>query len=210
MTRDSSGRRVLGQVFKHFAVLGGVFADSPARAKLQYTQGSFLAYFGCAFCKLMGTMCGRVVRYLGYCRPVLTTAGAGQGNSFQMGRSDGRLLKRVEQRAQALAAALNKARGFKPPPGNRFKGLSLILRDLYWVHPTRLWVVPFCHAFYLGVFKGWLNRVFEKEERKGAQVCCNSSDSAPAHGFCDVVYAVGAVTPTCWCLHVKMPAHCMQ
>ncbi|KAF6249641.1 hypothetical protein COO60DRAFT_1686595 [Scenedesmus sp. NREL 46B-D3] len=167
--RDSAGAIVWGAMFLHFAVLGGVYADSPARAKLNFSIGSFLAYFACPFCKLAGTLRGKTVRFLGYCLPVLTPAGVGKGKWFQMGASDGRLLQPPEQIAQAIAAAFNRARGFQPPPGNRYKGYSLLLRDLYWVHPSRLFVVPFCHAFHLGIFKDLMHLLFGKEARSGAR-----------------------------------------
>ena len=108
--RDSSGAIILGAAFLHFAVLGGVFADSPAAAALRYSIKSFTAYFSCAFCKLVGTMCDGAVRFCGYIKPVLTPAGAGQGRSYQMGAQDGRLLSDLEQRAQAAAAAVNDQR----------------------------------------------------------------------------------------------------
>ncbi|KAF6250103.1 hypothetical protein COO60DRAFT_1629987 [Scenedesmus sp. NREL 46B-D3] len=139
------------------------------RAKLNFSIGSFLAYFACPFCKLAGTLRGKTVRFLGYCLPVLTPAGVGKGKWFQMGASDGRLLQPPEQIAQAIAAAFNRARGFQPPPGNRYKGYSLLLRDLYWVHPSRLFVVPFCHAFHLGIFKDLMHLLFGKEARSGAR-----------------------------------------
>ncbi|WIA36729.1 hypothetical protein OEZ86_008001 [Tetradesmus obliquus] len=163
--RDSSGAIILGAAFLHFAVLGGIYADSPAAAALRYSIKSFTAYFSCAFCKLVGTMCDGTVRFCGYIKPVLTPAGAGQGRSYQMGAQDGRLLSDLEQRAQATAAAFNRARGFEPPHGNRFKGFSPLLR-LYWVRVSSLFVVPFSHAFHLGIFKGLISSMFAKESKQ--------------------------------------------
>jgi hypothetical protein len=112
-------------------------------------------------------MTAGVVRYKGYAAAVETTVGAGTGQEFQMGAANSnRLLAEVEQRAQAAAAAYNRARGYEPPPGNRFKGYSPLLRDLYWVHFGRLWVVPFCHAFFLGVFKNLMSLICAKECRQ--------------------------------------------
>ncbi|KAF6249803.1 hypothetical protein COO60DRAFT_1706343 [Scenedesmus sp. NREL 46B-D3] len=54
----------------------------------------------------------------------------------------------------------------EPPPGNRFKGFSPLLRDLYWVRPTSLFVVPFSHAFFLGVFKRLISLMFAKESKQ--------------------------------------------
>ncbi|WIA42402.1 hypothetical protein OEZ86_008403 [Tetradesmus obliquus] len=107
----------------------------------------------------------RSVRFCGYIKPVLTPAGAGQGRSYQMGAQNGRLLSHLEQRAQATAAAFNRARGFEPPHGNRFKGFSPLLR-LYWVRVSSLFVVPFSHAFHLGIFKGLISSMFAKESKQ--------------------------------------------
>lgn len=151
-----------------------------------YTICSFTAYLSCGFCKLMGTMKGKTVRYLGYAEPVKTTQGVGAGQEYQMGDTPGargRIMTSQEIKAQAVAAEYFKARGFEPPPGNRFKGHSPLMRLLYWVEPKRLWVVPFCHAFYLGVVKDFLQLVFSKKTRKAtvglsvsytvaAQLCC--------------------------------------
>ena len=49
------------------------------------------------------------------------------------------------------------------------KGFSPLLK-LHYVHSNRLWIVPFCHAFYLGVFKDCLNAIFAKKAPEGAQV----------------------------------------
>lgn len=159
-----------GPPFTHYAVLGGVYADSPARAKLMYTIASWIAYFACPFCKLVGTLVNKVVRYLGYAEPVATTQGVGRGKSYQMGRPDGRLLTNREVTAQAVAAEYYRARGLEPPPGNRFKGNSPLLRGLYYVDPVRLWVIPFCHAFYLGVFKNFMQVVTGKKGKVCAVV----------------------------------------
>lgn len=168
--RDEDGKLEKGPQFTHYAVLGAVYADSPARAKLQYALLSWTAYLTCPFCKLMGTMKNKVVRYLGYAEPVPTTQGVGKGKSFQMGRADGRLLSDRETKAQAVAAEYYRARGFEPPPGNRYKGYSPLVRGLWYVNAARLFVVPFCHAFYLGVLRNFLNIVFSKKP-KGNQVC---------------------------------------
>jgi len=164
--RDASGNVTQGEPFHHYAVLGGVHADSPARCKLMYTIASFTAYLACAFCKLMGTKVGHVVRYLGYAAPVTTTAGVGLGKEYQMGVQDGRVLSEAEMRAQAATAEYYRACRLEPPPGNRFKGYSPLISDLYWVDPRRLWIVPFCHAFYLGVFKDLMKLMFAKKTRQ--------------------------------------------
>jgi hypothetical protein len=167
---DEHSKRKVGAAFTHYAVLGGVYADSPARAKLMYTIASWIAYLACPFCKLVGTLTSGVVRYLGYASPVTTTQGVGKGQEFMMGRGDGRLLSAKEAKAQAIAAEYHRARGFEPPPGNRFKGHSPLLRRLYYVHPQRLWVLPYCHAFFLGVFKDFMKLLCAKKTNKRSQV----------------------------------------
>lgn len=179
LVRDSTGAVTEGEPFHHYAVLGGVHADSPARSKLMYTLGSFTAYLACAFCKLMGTKVGSVIRYLGYASPVLTTVGVGVGTEHHMAVEAGRerLLSVEEMKAQAAAAEYYKACRLEPPPGNRFKGYSPLVRDLYWVDARWLWIVPFCHAFYLGVLKDYVRLLFDKKESK--QVL----HYRPGHGF---------------------------
>lgn len=174
--RGADGEVSTATPFTHYAVLGAVYADSPARSKLMYSLGSFTAYLACAYCKLTGTMVGRVVRYLGYAKSVATTMGVGAGKNYQMGGSAQaperreRLMTESEIKAQAVAAEFYRARGFEPPPGNRLKGYSPVLRNLYWVEPRRLFVVPFCHAFHLGVFKDFMQCVFAKKTRKARPV----------------------------------------
>jgi hypothetical protein len=172
--RDSSGQVVEGAPFHHYAVLGGVHADSPARSKLMYTIASFTAFLACAFCKLMGTKVCGVVRYLGYAEPVLTTVGVGVGKLFHMGPTGAsdRLMSDAEMKAQAAAAEYYKARKLEPPPGNRYKGFSPLVRDLYWVDPRRLFIVPFCHAFYLGMFKDLMKMMFAKKQRAEVRPAC--------------------------------------
>jgi hypothetical protein len=131
-----------------------------------YTIKCFIAYLACPFCKLYGTLKNGIVRFCGFNEPVLTPVGAGQGSSFQMGAQDGRLLTDIEMRAQAAAAAFNRARGFEPPPGNRFKGFSPLLCNLYWVLPSTLFVVPFSHSFFLGVFKQLISSMFAKKSKQ--------------------------------------------
>jgi hypothetical protein len=168
--RNCSGAIKEGEPFLHYAVLGGVYADSPARASLMYTIKCFIAYLACPFCKLYGTLKNGTVRFFGYTEPVPTPVGAGQGSSFQMGvqlqGEPARLLTDIEMRAQAAAAAFNRARGFEPPPGNRFKGFSPLLRDLYWVLPSTLFVVPFSHSFFLGIFKNLISSMFAKKSKQ--------------------------------------------
>jgi hypothetical protein len=78
----------------------------------------------------------------------------------------------AEMKAQAAAAEYYKARKLEPPPGNRYKGFSPLVRDLYWVDPRRLFIVPFCHAFYLGMFKDLMKMMFAKKQRAEVRPAC--------------------------------------
>ena len=50
------------------------------------------------------------------------------------------------------------------------KGHTPLVRCLHYVDFNRIWIVPFCHAFYLGVFKDFLNAVFAKKSAGTDQV----------------------------------------
>ena len=69
-----------------------------------------------------------------------------------------------------LLAILFLDAGLETPSHIPIKGLSPLLK-LHYVDFNRLWVVPFCHAFYLGVFKDFLDAIFAKRASDGAQVC---------------------------------------
>ncbi|WIA19765.1 hypothetical protein OEZ85_005679 [Tetradesmus obliquus] len=175
--RDPNTSAILaGTAFLHFAVLGAVYADSPARAKLMYTVASWTAYLVCPFCIMVGTMVDDVVRYLGYAHAVAITKGYGAGKTCSMtGGGDDRYVDEFVNRVRAHAAEQYRAAGVQPPDNSPFKGLSPFLsEDLYWVDANRLWIVPFCHAFFLGVFKDFLEAIFAKgaaaQESKVPQV----------------------------------------
>jgi hypothetical protein len=163
--RDPNTSAILaGTAFLHFAVLGAVYADSPARAKLMYTVASWTAYLVCPFCIMVGTKVDDVVRYLGYAHAVAITKGYGAGKTCSMtGDGDDRYVDEFVNRVRAHVAEQYRAAGVQPPDNSPFKGLSPFLsEDLYWVDANRLWIVPFCHAFFLGVFKDFLEAIFAK------------------------------------------------
>lgn len=169
-----------GSAFIHFAVLGAVYADSPARAKLMYTLASWTAYLACPFCMLAGTKVDDVVRYLGFAAAVAVTRGMGAGKqlSMELSAADNRLVPENLQRVRAAVAEQYRTRGVQPPDNSPFKGFSPLLDpELYWVHANRLWIVPFCHAFFLGVFKDFLDAVFAKgaANEQVSLTCCDNS-----------------------------------
>jgi hypothetical protein len=101
-----------GQQFHHMVMLAAVYADSPARAKLQYAVASWTAYFCCTFCYLMGTMCDGTVRYLGYAKPAPVTTGSHAGKSFQLGvRDSSRVVTSKEQLARTHTAHVRYVAG---------------------------------------------------------------------------------------------------
>ena len=68
-----------------------------------YAVASWTAYFTCPFCKLMGTMCDTVVRYLGYSKPAEVSRGQHDGCCFQMGVNDSsRMFTHQQQVARAV------------------------------------------------------------------------------------------------------------
>jgi hypothetical protein len=83
-----TGRVTFGAAITHLVMLSGVYADSPARAKLMYTVASWTSYFTCAFCSLIGSSVDAVVRFLGYAQPVQVDRGPDAGEQYQMGVQD--------------------------------------------------------------------------------------------------------------------------
>jgi len=159
-----TGKVTAGAAFRHMVMLTGIYADSPARAKLMYAVASWTAYFACAFCKLMGTMCDTVVRYLGYSKPAEVTKGHHNGCSFQMGVNDSsRMITHEGQVSRAAVERVTYEAGVAHDGLSAIKGYTPLVRCLHYVDFNRIWIVPFCHAFYLGVFKDFLNAVFAKK-----------------------------------------------
>lgn len=174
------------QGFLLYAVLGGVYADSPARAKLMYTLASRSAYLACPFCLLSGSMVDGVVRYLGVAAAVQVVRGLGLGKSYSMAVNDSaRLVSSDSERVRALVAEQFRVHGVQPPDDTPFKGYTPFF-DLYWVDANRLWLVPFYHAFFLGIYKDFLDQVFAKGEQVGCcqdRPCCWYIDYATPLGY---------------------------
>jgi hypothetical protein len=113
---------------------------------------------------MAGTKVDDLVRYLGYARAVAIDKGMGAGKTCSMlGDGNERYVPEHMNRVRALIAEQYRSAGLQPPEHSCFKGLSPLLSpDLYWVDANRLWVVPFCHAFFLGVFKDFMEAIFAK------------------------------------------------
>lgn len=141
-----------------------------------YTVASWTAYLVCPFCIMVGTKVDDVVRYLGYAHAVAITKGYGAGKTCSItAGGDDRYVDEFVNRVRAHVAEQYRVAGVQPPDNSPFKGLSPFLsEDLYWVDANRLWIVPFCHAFFLGVFKDFLEAIFAKgaaaQESKVPQV----------------------------------------
>lgn len=84
----ATGEVTSGAAVTHTVMLSGIYADSPARAKLMYTVASFISYFSCPFCRMIGTSVDSVVRFLGYHEPVRVDRGADEGKEYKMGVED--------------------------------------------------------------------------------------------------------------------------
>jgi len=174
-----TGKVIAGALFRHMVMLTGIYADSPARAKLMYAVASWTAFFACPFCKLMGTMCDNVVRYMGYAKPAVVTKGHYDGSSFQMGVNDSsRMLSHQQQVARAAVYRVTYEAGVAHDGLSAIKGNTPLVRSLHYVDFNRIWIVPFCHAFYLGVLKDFLNAIFAKKSAGGEQDA--SGGNAPA------------------------------
>lgn len=95
VTRAASSdgtRLMLGPSTKHFIIISGIFADTPARWKLWYSLASAIAYRACSFCRLCGTLVNKVVRFLGWAGPVTVTEGPPEeiGQTYSMADDTGR------------------------------------------------------------------------------------------------------------------------
>ncbi len=128
---------------------------------------SFLAYLACAFCGIVGSYVSGVVRFICYGEAVVADRGTHEGERIRMGHNDAdRQYGDDDIRALAVAAATASAEGnAKPQKTWRFKGLSPLL-SLGYVDAKRLWIVPFCHAFYLGVLKDFLQLILAKQPKR--------------------------------------------
>jgi hypothetical protein len=168
----------------HFGLLSGIHADSPARSKLMYAVAAFVAYYSCPFCRLPGTVCNTVMRFLGYAAAVTLVIPQHQDHQQQqqqqpapsatMKPEDDAVRMHSSMRQHLIAAAvavtnLAREKGLLPaesgPPTSAHRGYSPLLRLLLYTDYNTLWVLPFCHAFYLGVLKDFFKAVTTTEAR---------------------------------------------
>jgi hypothetical protein len=74
----------------------------------------------------------------------------------------------------ALSALLQQEGGMAVPsdPANSaLRGYSPLLQFLWYADFNSLWIVPFCHSFYLGVLKDFFTAITATEAKAG-EVCC--------------------------------------
>lgn len=148
--------------FTHHVVIVCVYADTPARVKLQRSVGhaSFLA---CPYCNMSACSVGRHRLMLGYHKPATMERGVLSGRQCQMIVDDALLLRSSEvnvHRALAYERYLAECKRAQVAPMDTgfwgVKGLSLLSRFLWWTDYNRLFVVPIHHAFHRGIFRDFL------------------------------------------------------
>ena len=159
---DSSGRVVKGDAFVHKGFLSGLYADAPARSKVLYMIGSFIAYLACAYCRLTATRKGGVNRYLGYTEPVTSCAGPGEGRAFDMSEEGAAERRYNAATVDALIDAAEDLRqqGLGAADHLGFHGKSPLLTRLPYIDASTFAVVPFAHAFCQGIAKDFFKAIF--------------------------------------------------
>ena len=180
---------VRGVPFIHRIFLCGVYADSPARAKLMYTLANWLAYVVCPFCVLVATAVGSTRRYLGYCEPVrgglrrgepgqawpmerqVLMDGGGPGRQQDQAQLDSITMLHLATRAGQEAAKPSVQREHVGA-ALRFTGCSPLLR-LPYVDAKTLWIIPIAHAFLYGVVKDFVGAILAPGSRgQVSRMCC--------------------------------------
>lgn len=161
-----TGRYTQGEPFVHRGFISTIAADAPARAAILYFVACFTAYVACVFCKLTGTRIGNTQRYVGYCKPVVATAGLGKGEAFQMGvddeqrRYNSATLKQVAQTAETMRSA-----GLDSVGQTAMHGMSPLFKALPYLDVRTCSVVPFMHTFCQGVLKDLLRALLAKPKQ---------------------------------------------
>lgn len=178
----------LGEAFTHRAFISTIYADAPFRAKLLYLVGGFTALLVCVFCRLAGQRKGPgkgTMRYLGYAQPSQATAGAGAGQSFQLGVDDDKRVYSSEE-LQALVDAAEQLRQIgrekDAQKQTAFHGMSPLLRCLPYQDVRTVSVVPFMHAYCQGVLKDWLKGFFLSPNKSQPQSRAGMAGSSLEQG----------------------------
>lgn len=154
----------------HTPILGTLYADAPARAKLAKVMSSAVATLGCQFCWLNGTSVAGTTRFLGYLEPVATFLGHPQviSKKFQMGVEDAeRQLTNAQQRDRAESVqALVDEGGIIDPGIIGAHGNPSIFKELDHLDRNLCWAPPFFHMVFLGPFKHLLAIMVKGDEKK--------------------------------------------
>lgn len=163
MVRTPDGGVMQGRPFVHTVVLVGQHADSPARSKAGHFLGA-AAYLGCPWCWITGKRINQTMAYLGYKEPTVLRRSPLEGTSVQIGVNDHvRLLSDQDQEERAGAYLLHKEMlelSGEQVPANLASyygacGYSVYHERLPYLSGffNSFWLVPFCHAVFLGLVK---------------------------------------------------------
>lgn len=191
MVRDkASGKVVCGPEFTHHIVLMGFYADSKARIKVANTL-SQAAFLGCGYCRMNGVFID-AMRFAGYCQPVTCSHGilgpfGGQpAQAVQMGVDDDKMRmssatwsargKQMDHMHAAYEEDIKRPPQSRDPPEDRPHARpphpehwgchrSCMISDMLWyVDPMLLFLVPFAHTYFRGVFKGFCDEICQHPE----------------------------------------------
>ncbi len=145
----------------HYVILTGIYADTPARAKISKHVGSPMAYLPCQWCWLTQTRedaAGSVLRFRGYSRNVVCVCGKRSGVELNMEApyDPTRVLSANEQHERARAAESSLESEDHLGQALGVYGYCSLLRDLPYLDYNNVYILPFAHAFLLGVLKDFV------------------------------------------------------
>lgn len=151
-----------GKPFIHKGYIASMYADSPAAAKFMLSVACFVAYLACCYCRMTGVSRHGVIRFLGYTAAVNACAGPGTGQQFRMGDDADDKARCYSSRAMLELISLSeeqKEQGKDASGDTGFNGRSPLFKHLEYIDPKTFHVVPFVHAFILGVVKDFLKAI---------------------------------------------------
>ncbi|KAK9918436.1 hypothetical protein WJX75_004081 [Coccomyxa subellipsoidea] len=149
-----AGGVVVPKTLRHYVVLGGVYADTPAQRKLSKWMGHS-AYLGCGHCMILGTW-DHGMYFQGYTEP--RAAGAFHRLfNLDIGGSIGKAYCGTERIKVSHAKQWERAVRMEQP-GTAARdvgchGISPVLKYLDYVDYNNIWVIPMSHALIYGAVK---------------------------------------------------------
>lgn len=149
----------------HYVFLTGVAADTPARAKVAKASGHS-ARLACLWCALKGDNSDGTMRYKGYAQPALTARGC-------RSKVGDRGLPYTDEEQRSRDALVDADPEKYKPEFFGTRGTSVFVKELSYVSPNSLWLLPVAHALISGVlprFWGLVLATFKKEETPPAYV----------------------------------------